>query len=975
MRARALRLPWGAVLLLVLVGARAVEPDAVEREWRIRRIALDPVAGDEELRAAFASPEWTERVDALDACRRAFECGSSVPALDAATLDRLLSDDQGDVRARALECARLAGRDGQGRRFALDAQTARRLADDRLPGVRLALARALGLAPCAGVGALLAALAFDGDERVAHAARASLFGLPPRDEALLDARADALARLIDEGRDDELLRCALFLDRADAPDVSLCERVLAAWRDASRTGNERARGWSSVFAALALAAGPREDRAEVWLDALLAGWFDGDRSRPTRRAIQRTAVRGGGDALARAWLARAHTLTTEHASARGDALDAILELAELASTATTPERVVALASEGALPDEAWGDLLLAVASHVDDWSALDADAFLAPATASPARRMGTVRALHATVEGNRSTTARESARDLLARALLDPDVEVATTALWALCDVPDSDVVVPYADVLAQAWDALDEENRIDALGRLPRDTPLASFRQRLFALGAPAGDARVAAVEALRMFAGDAQARDVLIGWLEQDLALALQGDDAAAELRAQGELRTLDAFECVASSAEAREALERALRAANGVSVDIGKTAAAALGKSAPGRERLTRHLHDGIDRRVRIEGALALAPFGDGTAANVLMRDYGAAAWDLRVRVLRAFARAPVERGQLFLAGVASSEDEPDVERVVAIEALAAQGAVSRLDALLRTAQSFEVRRSAVRELARVPAEASAAARAALLTAFDASASPAGWSALDPALRLAASESAVLTGELYVALAAAGVDDERIAGVWLDAPLRAARATLTARFQGDAPPPPESRWWGELALARPPATVGELPWWRVDGELLDAFAVAVLGDASPESARAHALTRGAVVALSGFDAARARRTHAAARCRLLGLAWLAEDWARCERLARALLADYRAGALSASAWRGAFGSFDPLAEVDPVARLRAAAVQARAWMLVGDEREAEVARAEALLGRSRAARREQARLRASLGGASER
>ena len=268
------------------------------------------------------------------------------------------------------------------------------------------------------------------------------------------------------------------------------------------------------------------------------------------------------------------------------------------------------------------------------------------------------------------------------------------------------------AAALHTAWRALPRAERLERSGWLPRSTALVPFREDLLALGQTPSPWRRIATELLALFRDDPVVLHRLSAWMADDLArfeldAAEPGEERRTVLRIQGELRALAWVDAEASVPVLEDALVRSL----GRSPDVGMVAAAALGRTAAGRARLARHLGPEVDRRTRIEGAIALAPFGgegEGGEAGgeravlVLIQDYPRTAWDLRARMIQALGRAASPRAREFLARIALDEDQEVEDRRAALAELAGSRspeAVAILEAATHPSQDLEVRRSAL------------------------------------------------------------------------------------------------------------------------------------------------------------------------------------------------------------------------------------------------------------------------------------
>ena len=948
-------------------GAESAGPEgAVARELRVRRWALGPEPAAGALATALASASWQERLDALDALARAARAGGTP---DATAATRLLDDPHPNVRAGAL---RLMAEVAPER--ACDA--ALQAAGARLPLERLGAVAVLAESACdAG---RLAALALDPDPRVAAAARAA--ACARADESAL-VRALARSAASD---DVEALRDAEWLvTRAPLHAAAVAElRQLA---DGLRPP-ARARAFAAAVEAGSFAALGRGDA-----ERLLAGWLATPERDPRRQAALTDAARSGDVELGRALLMALDELTTVVSGAsveaprfgalvadaeRLRAVDAAgeqlfhapRELAETALETLGVDAALRLAAELALGPRALVELCPALALRARTLPLAPCASWLAPG-AAPELRAAALRAFASIAARGGERTAGP----LLVLALDDPDPELCADAFRALCQAHD---VAPFVPALHAAWERQPAGERRRRLDWLPRGAPLFAFRPALLALGEEGGDARRLAAELLSGARGDEAVAARLAAWLADELAgLAREGAGTPAfrprEQRVQGAVRALAAVD----PERGVPAFERALHASTGASTEIGKSAAAALGLTATGRARLAELLGTALDRRTRIEVAIALASRTDGRpagdAVSVLVADYPAAARDLRERMLVALGAAGTAEARLSLQRIVEDGARGALERGSALEAVVGAPEAAELCARIAVADvPLELRRLAVRLLGAPLGDA-----ARLERLHDALARPPA----DGARRSAAEEErALLAAELLVALGRTGRLPERLHGAWLAAATRAAPEVLAGRLRGEELPAVDFAWRAELELAGVLAEAGALEdaLAGADLALLDGrLALALAGRVAPfagAEASALRLLRAGQVALLGEpepDSGLLGR----ARALQLALAWRGARWGEAERAAVRLESDYRRGASAASAWADVFGVFERERGVDPLGRVASAARQARAWRALerGEVAVARAAAAEAraLVGSSRAARAEQERLEAAV------
>ena len=658
--------------------APAGEWDSAEREWTIRRWALVPGSHAGELADALDSDDWRWRAAAAEALARGAPASTapgvgdwSLPALRA-----VLTDPHPNVRAgalRALGRAAPAGRPPELRRLGTAPGTLEALAADVLPGVRLELARCLGRWAPPEAAELLFPLAFDGDGRVAREAREQLLALPAEDPAAARRQVELLLALFETGQDEALTEAAGQLERLPpAPAVIDALRLhLAAEEGGASLRDERARrAWLAVFEALALGLYGRGEPARV-----LDGWLAAREWRPLRKELLRHSARSADGELGSLLLAAVAVVESVRDGRPVEAPEGFpavptgfrRDLAELLEGGDPylSEPVIYDLFECALdclgPMEALHRSLavpLTVDSRVllleeagrrgERWDLEVGRTLLNPSR--PPRR--TARERYAAVEaiGLGFVHGGDSAAgSLLAETLGDAHGSVSLAAFHMLCNAPDPR---PWLPRLYEYWSACLPSQRVELLAQLPRDVRLEPFRDALLELGEEPDRDRRQVLELLEPFAGDEGVRARLEAWLAQD-------QDLLAEARGNGrrhvELRVMALVRALGEVAgeEALPALQGALARSVGVSTDVGKTAAAVLGRWPAGRAVLAGFLGPEVDRRTRIEAAIALAAEGGEPAVAVLVEDYRGAAWDLRGRMLAALARSPSPGALAFLA----------------------------------------------------------------------------------------------------------------------------------------------------------------------------------------------------------------------------------------------------------------------------------------------------------------------------------
>ncbi len=940
------------------------ERSPVERELEVRSWALAPLLHAGELEQRLASPIWRERAFVLDALARALAGGAVLPDTLAGPARLALRDPHPNVRARALALVAAGGGAGLSREAGLPAELAR----DEFPPVRAELARALEHSGCEGRSELLLELARDPDPRVARAARASLCGLEdagPQRLALLERLVHAADRDLDAGSGPAAGSCSAEL--VDLTGLLARSRPDPRWLEGARASLDGElpleRDARALIEALAFAAGAGGDAR-----ALLDGWIGAGTWNPLRSTLLGSAARGRDEELGRQALALLQACSSgtgrEHWNGFFADLERVAygedrELARrgclsLALDSLGRERVLPALAELELAPGLAGEILVELGQRLDEW---DGSWSRWTGTDVP----GEVRLALATgVARSFARAGADSAAELLARLLEDPEARIRARAFEALARAARLPPGIDEA--LLSAWERLEGPERQTRLGSFSRERALVPFRETWLALGSEPGG-RCAACELLSPFEGDPGVRAGLEAWLRQDLRRL---DDEAQlsrelELRVQGALRALSRVDATASVGAFEEALRRSL----GRSTEIGKVAAAALGCTEEGRARLAFCLGREIDRRTRIEAAIALATRGTppeaSAAVRVLCADRPHAAWDLRQRMLRALGSTRSEEAFSFLAGLALQAEVESQERVTALAALAEHSGARAVETLARAARDpgdIETRRCAVEELGKLAGGAGRAALAELFRELD------GTCRNDD-------ERAALRGELVLSLARAGDVPVGLESAWLAGPLAAARRDLEARLSGEDRPGTDFAWRAELALARSLGAEGRAEraltrageWWQIDGRALVALGDEVLAGGEEGSARA--LFAAGVVALLGEREPDARALERA-RMQLLALAWRAGRWGEAARLGALALAGRRAGELSDATWTEFFGARDTAREIDPDARVASLVWQARARAALerGELAEARAAAGAASrrIGGSRLARDEQ-------------
>lgn len=934
------------VVLLALVAPAAAQDDgvpaAVVREWDVRRWAIAPVEHEVVLEGALADADWRVRVAALDAIARA------APEVTLGQLGRLrgdvekaLGDAHPNVRAAALE---VLGREEGG--WSVDEGRLDALAHDVLPAVRRRLAECLGRRSATGGVAVLGELAFDRDPRVAKSARFALLGLDSARAGVVQAQLALLVRLFELDEHVALMEALARLERG-TPASELIDDVQAWIGDDERgvrhhLDQREARAWLAAFEALRFSVHGTGNP-----DLVVDGWFAPQGWLPHRRELLRGSARSHdpalGDALIAA-LARASDgawLRGTDASERFDGLRRDLrssrdrrtaagyELFEAAVDCVGPMEALRLAGREELDGETAQLVLQEVGRRTRAWEPELGQRWLA--CESPAERLAAVEAVSTALvhRGDRA------AGDLLAERLRADDgrpqhASATLAAFQALCDAADP---TPWLDAMHAYWSGRPAAVRLELLADLPRGVRLAPFRDDLLALGASPRQRRQV-VECLEAHGGDDAVRAALERWLLEDFARR-ESDDVE---RRQVELRVMALVRALwhVGREDAIEPIHAALVASFGFSAEVGKTAAAALGQSAAGRALLVACLEPEVDRRTRIEAAIALAMHGDERAVTWLTADFAHAAWDLRSRMLDALGRADRAEARAFLAAAALDGSLEPEQRAEAVSALVdgppSEAVVEALDAAARRAPDVDTRRVA---LAALGEHGGPAATERLRRAWDELAGEEPGE-LAPA-NLLPIELDLLREECLGALGATGAFPEELEGELLRQPLEAAASELVGRFRSRAVSTVDFLRRGELELAASLARRGRLagalaaagPWWRVDARLLLALGSRAAEVERPDAhATARLLLRAALIAFAG-EAGQDEHDVGRARLRLLSLAWAERDWRAVDAIAARLLDDWAWRRIPDSVWAEATGGEH---EDAPVACARE---QARAWL----------------------------------------
>ena len=911
---------WLAALALSgAIAANELFDDSVQREWQIREWAFEVVRGGapESLRDALEDADWVVRWSALEALNRGAAVGADGLRLAEDGL-ALLADEHPNVRVAAVRLATASDTPPS-------APSIARLAADDVPAVRLAAATWLADHPSPAAQAALVSLLGDPDERVAGAARSGLFASPAHSApvASSDGREDSAlewdrftAGLTAAGSLEFAPR--MFFGAPSSEWLAAFEATSAEWGDSSR------RAWGATLAVIRARHGmPFEP------EALIDGWFADEAHLALRRTLLPWV--SFDEAWTEHLAAGIAALEGTDATSRWTTIRADLERLGLQPEDAQREWVVALAAELGAEEtlrrvvdwpvrESTRRLALEeVASRFVEW-----DLELGRAWAA---RSVEIRVQLAELWGGVLMRGEDPVvGELLTGLLSDPDEEVRASAFRWLCKAARP---VPYGAAIHRAWRAVPEPERLVWLARTPR-AALTPFRDDLLELGRTPGRARAHAVEHLEQYANDEGVAEALRSWLREELELfGRSAPDSAQARDREGRVvslvRALSRLDLEANLDD----LEAALEASQGKSEEIGKTAAAAVGRSSKGRELLTEFLGESVDLRTRIEAALQIAG-GEGpgreAAALALRRDYGDAAWDLRGRIIDAWGRVGSERAVDWLRELADEGGRTDrLAPPRALDALALCQPGLALPILQRAATRGETesRGSAIAALARLEDPTVTDFLASLYTSeFDVLPNPGD----EPALFL---REALLT-----ALAGRDAVPAAIAAEVLRGPLREAEETLERRFRSEHEPAPGFRWRGELKLwaalsaeQKREVLAGEPRWRNLDARFLLALADRAEGELRLD------LLRAGLIGWGGEGDGH-RAGHAATRSALLEECLEREEWSAAAAVARSLRRDLEHGVLAPSTWEREVGRVSRIAGWDSLARVRSLEMQALAW-----------------------------------------
>lgn len=958
-----------------------VELSLVEREWRRRRWALDPMNSrghGEELVTALRSADWRERFDAVDALTRT-AAGARWSRLEPqrSTIVALARDEHPNVRARSFALGVHADIFG-----AMIEARAPHVMEERFPDAQMELARAWALTgadpdwtmPMEVWDQLADWEAFGGEELSNAAFVALAVASRPQHPRSLSWLFDSTRG----PRGERWRRALALLER-----LPLSAGALEGWRSAVRRDGRHPAGAASLEL-VALRCGLEADfeRLEEDLPALLAHelW------RAELLATAELRPSGLADFLWRAFeLERGRSRSNPEREAF---------LIECASAASPAWEAISRARTFGFEPEAALELWRMVRARMTAWEP-EEGAYWLSSERGREQRLLAFQVLAAVPAVRLGPEAREQLFDLAA----DGDAVVAENAFRRLCNPGEASDPSDLAELdtrLFEIWSGYEPSERLKRLRELRRDVPMRAFRDELAGLGRVSATRSTSVIELLGAFVGDEEIARDLRAWLDEALGrLEAHGPGHVSfrttERRARSLLAALKRVDGDAALDGLLAVWGRSVawvREHGEPTLELAETAAHMLGSYPRGAQELARDF-DQLPERLRTEAALALVRgFKDGgtpgpaavklgfaparaEAVHWLAESYSSFDPELRHRTLVACAAWPdSSRGRELLRFVAEDSRQDWEHRSTAMSALAQLGEREVLERLFFDGTDVALRLAALSAIASVPGDATSG----FLTGLTAELAAGGLAARPETVE--EDEYALLYDEVLLLRAARGASALELRDAWLRRARARARPDLWERFLGTGIPAAGFRWQAELALARRFAAAGELEqalpadWYELDGDLLLALAEAATAQ-EPETAVV--LLRGALVAYAGQPAATETEGRVlAARLRLLRVAEGLEGsdaLAETSTSSRQLLAADRLGSGILGFFERSFGGRDQARGVDPRGRIASSGLQAasRASLLQGDlaaaRRWAEAARRA--VGYSRAALRRQAAL----------
>lgn len=784
-----MRMQMAGLLLLGLCSVGWTQSLSIEREVRIRALALGEGGQHEQLGALLASDSWGERVVALEALARGESAGLLEPVME--SVRACLVHPQPNVRAQAI-CALVRGGALESLSFGNEVSV---WAQDPHPLVRMAAARS-DLPP------ILFQLTADSDPRVAAVARWRLMAGGPagwreqRDAILWGTveLVDVLEPLTLGGVAPEL---AEALRASELPQRTLIEGLCV---------------WAGL---------------DPQIDALLEGFCEGLGDRPVllqRREVARLLGERPDPALGQ-------TLGVGLLErARGMELDgeweAQLDLAlEGAALCMVPAEAARLGQE--LDDDRalifWqtlgGRRVAWRAAELKPWLLSERDAALRFDIALFA-------------SGQLNGPHQEEWVQLFLHLVQDSTPGLRLAAFrW----LSDADLTGPQEQALRDRWAGLPGAVRRERLRDLPRNRPMTPFREDLLdLLGERHTEAR-GAIELLARFKGDLGVAKILEA--ELAVALGLVDQAEASELRARESgatdlLQALARVDPTRAIEPARRALALASQAHSTTRHELGKAAISALSRDPACRVDLEQALAPGVPRRLRFEAALQGVRYQKDPLdfGLDLARLFGEVDSVLQLRAVRGLARLDADFFSTRFVNWISDPGGHQEVQVAAIEALGKRGALAELTPLLQV-PSPDLRLAVVDQLCNL-AGSMDVLRAEVIKRL-------GELRTLPPDPYAAGE--IL--DLLRALACRGPLPTEWLRLILERPMASAGTDLVLRFRGESLPGVLSTWRPELEAFRALAQMGQAEevlaaageWWSMDARLLYELAHFSRGDKS--------------------------------------------------------------------------------------------------------------------------------------------
>ncbi len=752
-----------------------IQSGPIEREARIRALALGEGDQQERLEELLVSDSWPERLVALEALARCETSGLLGPVLD--EVRACLVYSQPNVRAGAIKALVRAGLAGS---LQVDML---RLAGDVHPLVRMAAARC-------DLPGVLAVLVGDSDPQVAAVARWRLMVAGPEAweqqlDAVLWGTVDLVSVLEPLALGGVSPQLAQALRASDHPEKVLIEGLCAS-------------------------SGLDPD-----IHVLLAGFCEGIESRRVllqRREVARLLGAREDSELGRALgvglLERARSIDLD-----GDVEDQLDLLLEGAALCLSPREAALLGRE--LDDERALILWQTLGGRRHRWRAADLAPWLHSERDS-ALRFDIALFASGQLDGPHGKEWVELFLELVHDQA--PGLRLAAFR-W----LSDAKLDGEQEQALRNRWAGLPQAVRWERLRDLPRNRALPTFRDDLLGLLVAQSSGVTGAIELLSRFRGDAEVSAALEG----ELASALdQVADASDEERRRTEASATDLLQALArvdpgrGRALARRGLELASEEHPTTRHELGKAALVVLARSEAGRADLVCAMGKGVPRRVQFEAALQGVKHMSEPRefADSLVALFDRVDQVLQLRAVRALESLEGEfLSAHFVQWITDERGQQEVQ-VAAIEALGQRAALAELAPLLQVA-SPDLRLAVVDQLCNLEG-AGAVLRGEIERRL------VGGNAMPKD----SFEAAELL-DLLRALACHGPLSAQRLELILERPMARAEAELTLRFRGEGLPGILSTWRPELEAFRVLAKNGQGDqvlaaageWWRMDARLL--------------------------------------------------------------------------------------------------------------------------------------------------------